>query len=233
MGLTPFETVSDYPSMLNKIALYTFGSLLLAVVLLRLQIQPLDALLAPFSFALPIAGLSLPFGTVVPAFGIALLSRIFKLHDRLSDLFGIRRRFDVIAILFPLCAASGGLTDAGRVRQLKAKREPLMYATFYKYASSSPGKAVIETHYITLALDQWSWYWILLEACTIATLAAAVLFWAGRYLAAASVLAAVLLAIWLLQVIRGHCEEYALQQVEQILSEPARKREVREQFSAL
>lgn len=233
MSWKPFASVGDYPTMLNKIATFNFGASILAIMLIRSQIQAVEDALAPFNITVPVLGIPLPLGTILPAFGVAFLSRALKLHDRLSDLFRIRQRFDVVAILLPLAAATGGIANAGVVRKIKTKREDLMYATFYKYASSTPGKAVIDSHYITMALDQWTWYWILLEAATLATLCALALFVAGQYWIAALLLMGVLAAAWLLQFIRYYCAEYALQQVEQILSDPARQQAIGAEFSAL
>jgi hypothetical protein len=233
--MTPklFETVGDYPSMLNKVALFTLGSAFVIIALLRVLIPEFDAPLSRLSFSVPIWGVSVPLGTFAPALAIAFLSRVTKLHDRLSDLFGIRKRFDVASILFPLCAGSGGVSDPLRLSNIKLNRASLMRSTFYKYASSGPGKAVIDSHYITLALDQWSWYWILLETCALVTITGVGLLSTGRFQLGAIFLLVTLIAIWLLQVVRGYCEKYALQQVEQILSDPARKREVLEKFNAL
>jgi hypothetical protein len=53
-----------------------------------------------------------------------------------------------------------------------------MGACFYKYASST--KPELDPHTITLALDNWSWYWILLEAISLGVPTAAVLFAFGK-----------------------------------------------------
>src|SRR5690348_1483497 len=39
---------------------------------------------------------------IVIAFAVAVLTHMFQFHDRISDVFGIRRRFDVRHILIPL-----------------------------------------------------------------------------------------------------------------------------------
>jgi hypothetical protein len=101
MDFNLFTTSGDYPKMLNKIATSTFLGAILATWLLRYEIPRLDAALNPFSFSIPIAGVSIPFGTLLPALVVALLSRFFKLHDRISDILRIRQRFDVAEILLP------------------------------------------------------------------------------------------------------------------------------------
>ena len=101
----------------------------------------------------PIAtGLAIPLGTILPAFLIALVSRIFKLHNHLSNILGIRHRFDLEAILFPLAIATSIAFPVEKVRQIKKQRKDLMYKTFYKYASSSPSKAVMKR-----TTSPWLW----------------------------------------------------------------------------
>ena len=223
MGFNPFATVDDYPGMLNKISTFTFAGSILGIWLLRGEFATLNALLAPLSIPIPLqSGLSIPFGTVLPAFVIAFLSRVFKFHDRLSDLLLIRHRFDISAILFPLAIACGAHLTVDQIRQIKRRREDLMYRVFYKYASSTPGKAVIDKHYITMALDQWCWYWIVLELSALAFLIAVPSFIAGKHLLASLFLAGVLGSAGVLQLIRNLCLDYALQQVEEIAAAPER-----------
>ena len=210
------------------------GEVRLGLVLLRQQFASVNNLLEPLSIPIPlVGGLSLPLGTVLPAFLLATLSRIFKLHDRISDLFLIRQRFDVSEILFPLAIGSGASLNGDQIRAIKRDRESLMYKVFYKYASSTPGKAVIDSHYITMALDQWCWYWIVLEVTFLAFVLAATFLLTGRYFLAAIFFAGVLAAVGVLQLIRNLCSDYALQEVEAILEESGRKLEIAEVFRAL
>lgn len=237
MDFSAFKAVGDYPKMLNKIALSTFAGAILAVWLLRYELPALDNPLKPLSLQIQVAGgFSLPFGTLLPAFVVAALSRIFKLHDRISDVFHIRQRFDVSEILFPMAIGSGASLTGNQIRAIKRNRESresMMYEVFYKYASSTPGKAVIDSHYITLALDQWSWYWIVLEQTFLAVVLAGTFCITARYSLAAMFLGVVLVAIGVLQFIRNLCSDYALQEVEAILGDSARRLEVAEAFRAL
>jgi hypothetical protein len=234
MGFNPFATVDDYPGMLNKIPTFTFFASTLGLWLLRVEFTTLDAFLAPLNVPIPLlSGVSIPLGTVLPAFVVAFLSRVFKFHDRLSDLFRIRHRFDISAILFPLAIACAADLSVDQMRQVKKRREDLMYRVFYKYASSSPGKAAIEKHYITMALDQWCWYWIVLELCALAFFLAVVFFVAQSYLLASLFLASVLLSIGVLQLIRNLCVDYALQEVEEIAATSERRLAMAKEFRAL
>lgn len=143
--------------MLNKIAIFTFCESIAATALLRWHIPQVDSFLKPFSFMVGAEGFSFPLGTILPAFIVAFISRAFKLHDRLSDLFNIRLRFDVQEILKPMALAAGVTFSIEAIERLKNRRNKLMNDLFYQYASSTPGKAKIDGHYISLALDQWTW----------------------------------------------------------------------------
>lgn len=234
MGFNPFATVSDYPSMLNKIAAYTFFVALLATCLLRASIAPFDRFLDHFSLPIPLtSGLVLPVGTVLPAFLVALLFRIVKFHDRMSDLFGLRKRFDVYRILYPLALGSGGPVSADRQELLRQHRKQLMADAFYAYASSTKGKAVIDEHAITMALDQWSWYWILVEAQAVVLATAAALFFTHHYLWTIALLSSLLVLLVLQLFIYEACAQYALDEVKLILQDAARKKAVAAQFHAL
>jgi hypothetical protein len=234
MGFNPFGTVDSYPSMLNKIATFTFIGLILAVWLLREVFGDLDAFLKPLNVRIPIqSGLSIPLGTLLPAFVIALLSRIFKLHDRLSDLLGIRKRFDVSDILFPLALGCFTNLSPTQIRRIRNNRQDLMQKVFYKYVSSSPGSAVIDQHYIIMALDQWCWYWIVLELSALAFMLAMILLIGGKYLLAALLFLSVLIATSLLFHIRKLCSDYAMQEIEQIIATHVRRESIAEEFRAL
>lgn len=167
MSLNPFATVSDYPSMLNKIATYTFFVSLLAAGIIMWQIPDLGNALPNLPVKIPDTGLKIPMTIVLASFAIAFVSRAVKLHDRLSDLFGIRKQFDILYILVPMALVAGTPLSLEQQEKIRERRHVLMNNVFYKYASSSPGKTQIEQHAVTMALDQWTWYWICVEAMCI------------------------------------------------------------------
>lgn len=107
MSLNPLATVSDYPSMLNKIAVFTFFVSLLAAGIITWQVPALKNMLPSLAVKIPETDLEVPVTILLAALVFALISRVVKLHDRLSDLFGIRKRFDVLEILVPMAFAAG------------------------------------------------------------------------------------------------------------------------------
>ena len=233
MKFEPFATVESYAMMLRRIAMFAFSWALLAMILLRSQITSLDQALDAFSIPMPLIGLELPMGTVVPAFLYALVSLVFKLHDRISDLFRIREEFDFRSILLPEALASGAVVPMDKIPMLISDRNPLMTKVFYKYASSTPGQAAIDPHYITMALDQWGWYWVALEAAVVAGITSIILAVYGKLLPAYLLICLVLACIVLLRILRRKCSHYASEEVEQILMDTDRKHEVKTEFDAL
>jgi hypothetical protein len=226
----PFATVSNYSEMLNKVAFFTFAGGVLVTLVLRRNVPEVEVLLAPFSVAASVVGFSIPLGTLAPGFGLALLARMFKLHDRISDVLGIRARFDVAEILLPLALHSRA---AANVEKIRSARKDLMSRTFYSFASSSPKADSIPAHYVTMALDQWSWYWVVLETAFTLVFAAAVAATLKHYGVSSALLATTGVLLWALQGIRTLCARSALEEVKQILADPKRRQAVTGAFNEI
>ena len=233
MSLNPFETVHNYSEMLNKIAVYTFAGSLAVVIFMRSQSPEVDKALSSMTFAIPVGGLSLPLGTIVPAFVMAFVSRVFKLHDRISDVLGIRRRFDRTEILLPMAAASGASLTMDQIEKFGQERGALMGKVFYKYASSDDKKTQIDVHYVTMALDQWSWYWVILEALLVVGIGGLILTFLGRRGIGVITAGVVLGGIGLLQVIRNICAKYVRDEIREILKVKGAQSSIRNAFNAL
>jgi hypothetical protein len=233
MDLNPFAAIKDYSSMLNKIALFTFVGAIANLFVLAHTVPEVKNLLAWFPrLPVPLAGASLPLGYVVIAFAVAFASRVFKLHALIADIFGIRRRFALAAILMPIALTSGIALTLEQIRALRHGRG-LMTKLFYKYAGGPADKAKIPEHYITLALDQWSWYWIIEEEGFLLLAAGLIAFSTSQFLLAALYLLALLVVIEVLNLMWDSRVAYALNQVEQIVSDTQRRIEIAEVINAL
>lgn len=234
MSLNPFSAVSDYSSMLAKIALSTFVVALGAVALLRWQIADIDSFLKTFSVSIPLtSGFNLPLGTLLPAFLFAIASRTVKLHNVVSDILGIRRRFDVESVLLPLAAATGTKLSTAQIQDLCKKRIGLMSKVFYQYVSSTPEKAKIDKHHITMALDQWAWYWMLVEANVVILVASVIFFVANEPKWTVELLALFLMVLLLLIYLKARCAVYARTEIDEILRLKGSTEAIRKEFSAL
>jgi len=157
-------------------------------------------------------------GWVIPAFAIALISRIIKLHDRLSDAFRIRENFDLLEILVPLAGGVQVAVDSAMLSKVRQRRDSAMREMFFKYASSLTPQ--IDGQLVISALDKWTWFWILLESVFVAFVATIVLIVLGGYQAAAFLGLGVLVGILLFRLVGPVCAPTAHAEVDAILQLP-------------
>jgi hypothetical protein len=229
----PFVTVKSYGAMLNQIAISTFAIALALVSLFRHLIPSIDKALSPFSFAIPLWNLNFPLATVAIAGAIAFTARIFKMHDIVSDLMGIRQRFDVSQILYPLALTSGAIVNGRKLRRIEEMRSDLMNETFYKYASSDATRTVIDRHLVEMALDMWRWYWACLEAIVLLIPSSALLLLYSPTKWGGGLATAVIVILFGMTFIRGHCADYARDEVAAITDDQTRRDQVAGEFNAL
>jgi len=152
----------------------------------------------------------------------------------MSDVFGIRQRFDLWCILIPICGELDRKITLDRLDTLRRKRHHWMDQLFYSYASSSPGKAKIDENSIRQALDWWTWAWICLEAALIFFAACVAAYWFASYQAATQMLAlANLLVLGFALLVRFACTRSATAEVNAILADKTRRDEMRTKLDAL
>jgi hypothetical protein len=231
VSLNPFSTPKNYPDMLNKIAVFTFCAALLATWVLRHYLVEPDALLSQLDFKIKILDNEITLGYALPAFLFALIARMFKLHDRVSDLFGIRQRFDVNEILVP---AFEKTTDTkptpDLIRDLEKRRKALMGPVFYEYADSTAANPVVGRHLIEKSLGTWEYFWIVVEADVLAAITAVTFLLAYQYRPAVITLGIALLTAPFLLWSYGQSKANAHSQVTKILEDPSRVEAVRKRL---
>ena len=234
MSYNPLAQVKDYQSMLNRIFLFSVIWASVVVWLLRSNWTWLNQLLSNLDLDVeigPVKKVRL-LGYLLPGAVIALAARAIRLHDRVSDVLKVRLRFDVEQILRPLAEGSGFPTGQLDLEQLRSSRSQLMRPAFYRYASST--KPVIDTHLIYEALDWWSWYWVLVEGVALFLPAGIALLFLNAYVDGLIVLGSCLVVVVIvLPCFRSQCARYAKAEVDEILSDPTRKAEIRQLFEAL
>ncbi|MEZ0085216.1 hypothetical protein ABIF72_007714 [Bradyrhizobium japonicum] len=173
--LMPFFGPKNYSEMLWKIALADFWLTLACSFLVRydpwinglfLRVEHLPGF---EEFATAIKAPEVNVGGFALALLVLIFSRVTRFHDRISDIFKIRARFDRANILLPLAVMSGAQMSARQVANLKRDRQHLMRATFYKYASSRSEHPLVDKHDIESALEAWHMYWVALEWLFILT----------------------------------------------------------------
>jgi hypothetical protein len=233
MPLGLLGAVQNYPQMLRKISTFSFLFACIAIYILSSQIPSLGSFLKNYKYSINVLNMSLPFGIFIPAFLFALVSRIIKLHNKLSDVFSLRVRFDTSHILLPMAKASGTTNANIDLKKITEKRKKLMKEVFYKYASSTPNMSVIDTHYVIMAMDQWSWFWIVQEGVFIFIITSLILLFVGKLMTTFILTAVVAIGLLLLLYIWVGCRKYAEQEIEQILDNPLRMKAIAGVFNAL
>jgi hypothetical protein len=225
----PFDRPSSYGEMLNKIGMFTFLSALgltwvvayfapSAAVFLRSQTTTVDILT-----------LKVPLLYAVPAIIIAVLARIVRLHNKVSDLFGIRARFDLYRILIPLCGSLQISVDKEFRDKLRTHRQSVMKRTYYAYASFEEPE--ISKALVLSAIDLWTWYWILLESAVILAIAGIALASLQAYAGATLVFVVLFLATLLFSTYDEICGKLADAQIEEIVANAERASHLKTEFS--
>jgi hypothetical protein len=229
MSLNPLSPVTDYQSMLNRIFWFTSASALAATWMLRLSIPRLDALLHEIDFTVEFGGnkvFPMPGGYLLPAISVGVLTRIYRLHARISDWLGIRECFDIDVIINELAAQSNVELSSIARDFLVARRHTIMRKAFYPFVSGPHPK--IDPQLIYQALDAWSWFWIGIESSFVFVLSGFGLIAAGDFETGLVTIGVTLIAAAMaLPTMRNQCRRYAIAQVRAILTDPARAATVR------
>ncbi len=235
MSLNPLSPVTDYQSMLNRIFWFTTASALVGTWMLRLYIPGLDRLLSEIDVTVAFGGdkiLPMPGGYLLPALAVGMLTRIYRLHARISDWLGIRECFDVEIIIAELAAQLAIDLSLVAEEQLIESRHNIMRRAFYPYVGGTQSQ--IDPQLIQQALDAWSWFWIGVEATLVFMLAGLGLIAGGALEAGLLTIAGTLLfALNGLPAMRGQCQRYAIAQVRTIVADPVRATAVRTAFAEL
>lgn len=159
------EPAKTYTAILNQIGGITL-SVMCACVWLANQWAP--ALLASTGPQIEVDSLkiSIPAYPLLGAVILAGIFRLIKLHDRISDLFGIRKRYDYKHIIRPLFLGSKPGAPFPAPEKLHMKRREIMRATFYVYTQES-GDEVIDGHFVEMVWESLRWLWAIVEAIAV------------------------------------------------------------------
>jgi len=226
MSLNPLAPVTDHHSKLSRIFWFTSVSTVVAVWLLRENIEPIDLALRKIDDRL---GNNLPLAAtyLIPAIAVGVLSRIFRVYDRISDLLGIRERFEVDVIIAELAAKAEIDLSEVADSELVRNRRQIMGKAFYQFTSNKNPQ--IDEHLVHQALDWWSWLWVVLEATLIFSLTGLVLI-AFRIQGPgiAVTFGSLATAALVLPIIWNQCRRYAVAQVAAIMSDSTRAAQVAE-----
>jgi hypothetical protein len=234
-SLNPLAPVTDYQSMLNRIFWFTSVSALVAIWMLRQHNPALNALLNQVDLQVEFSSdktLPIPGGFLFPALAVGMLTRIFRLHARISDWLGIRETFDIEVIMQEFAAYLDLDVGSLSYEQLAENRHSIMRSTFYAFVSGS--QPAVDEQLIHQALDAWSWFWVGIEATVVFTLSGFGLIACGAIAPGVETVAvATAFAAFGLPAMRSQCARYAIAQVRTIADDAARAATVREVFAGL
>src|SRR5262249_24368066 len=129
--ILPFlSTTKNYDEILKKLASFAFYETYLITLLLRANPR-FDAFFTVIESWGPIGKVVgiiphhdvLNLSGFVIAFFVAVLTHAFKFHDRISDVLGIRRRFDRKSILIPLFQRVGRVVTKDKEVKIAQQRD--------------------------------------------------------------------------------------------------------------
>lgn len=238
--LPVFLTPTNYSEMLRKLASFAFWEAWLITFLLR-DIPTVDALfmriegyghLGIFLSVIPNHSSLNLFGLAI-ALAVAGLSYATQLHNKLSDILGIRSRFDREYILAPLAQLVGVSLTQDQIDGLKSDRHSLMRKVYYKYTSSRSDHPLVDKHDIEHALGAWSWFWVFVEGAFFFGIAA---FLSAILNACSSAFWIALIAVVYLvlaSISYPRLRHYARVQIEAIAADQKAPTEVRDVFNAI
>lgn len=230
-----FGSIKSYNDMVGRIAWSTGIVAAFVIGFIQSQVPGVDHIVeglpSQWESAVPLEGIAISLVAVFGGTVVGLISAALKLHDRISDMFRIRERYDIQEILVPLALGSGVTIGVDRWLGVPARRRQLMKTVFYPYATSRSEGGVVDSHLISMVYDHWFWYWALLEATLIIFLAAVVFAVFQQFFWTAVFLAVVLAAVLVLQrVLRSEFATPTHDQVRDILRNAQRREDIRAVF---
>lgn len=172
--LPVFLSPKNYSEMLRKLASFLFYEVWIVTFFLR-GIPAVDAAFSSVENYGPLGSAistipaheKLNICGIVIALVVAGISFAIQFHDRISDVFGIRRRFDRNYILLPLAVLVGAQLSPVQLNTMIQNRDAFLRKVFYPYVSSRAENPLVDRHEIERVMDVWFWYWALVEVIPI------------------------------------------------------------------
>ena len=217
-----------------KISFFTFFIVLFLITFLGNQIPELSKFFSKGS-VIEIWIFNVTMRQVIFAAIVTFVSKTVKLHDKLSDVLEIRSRFEIKHIIIPMAKLLNLEISEENLKKLKIKknRDDVMYGNFYKNAASDPAKTVIDRHLVTLALDQWFSFWIILKTMFFLLISGFILLFYGIFFYIVVGIVIEVLLLLLLKISYRMSIRLALIQVKLILDDDMRKNKIKNNLIAL
>ena len=222
-----FDTPKSYSDMIKKIAWTTFFIVLIGLILITHMSEGFNNLMKTLSCGIQLEynSLKLYISYIWIPLVFAIFENIFKLHDRISDLFKIRYNYDRKIIIKGFIIRLNVDIDINKVTF--KNRDMIMSDIFYKYAGYA--HPVIDEHLIAMALGAWCWYWIIIDTLLVTVLLSIVILILEFSILKLIVIVVVCLFLLLLlyMIMRKECIKYSKLEVDAILKDSSRKTEIK------
>lgn len=156
---------------------------------------------------------------------IGVIEHIFKLHDKISSVLKIRKRYDRKIIMFSFLKQLELEKELEKLNDVNVS--VLMSSCFYEYASSTDPK--IDRHNIELALNEWCWFWIILDTEVLLLLTGCLfLIIQFSWFNFLCVFIFAILLLTLSWLIKKQCIIYTQAEIKDILRDKERKKVIKE-----
>jgi len=218
--------------MLDKVSLFNFFGGIILFYVLGLNIPEVGRLLYSYNFDLEVAGSKFTFLNVAIPFIVAMISRIIKLHDKISDLLRIRERYDINCVIKPIILGVNK-NPSEFLSTITIQRREILEKIFYKYTSTDQSNCKINHHFVVMVMDQMAWYWIFVEYLFLVTISIIIgfIFWNIQLIIG-------LVITWLVlfffsKLILRIAKKYTKIEVNQIVSNPPFAKEIKKVLNEL
>ncbi|MDQ0151019.1 hypothetical protein ACFO6R_13260 [Eubacterium multiforme] len=227
-----FNVSKSYEDMLNKIGIFTLGFLVCGWYLILLSFPEFKKLINnsiknffEISGSIKLFSFTLPIVFVIPIF-IALIFRIIKLHDKISNLFKIRLKYDLQYIILPL--AEGSNISINSINNIKENRSKIMNKIFYNYVGYENPQ--IDKHLINMALDSLCWYWIVVEGLVVTSTTLSICIFSSRLGVIRFLILVLIFLIVSYILLEKSCIKKTESEIKAILDDEERKKYIEEFF---
>ena len=227
-----FGQPSNYSEILQRIWYTSLATGILCTAVLAKASPDIQALIDSISTKAdigPIKNIKVLY-ILIPVL-ISVLSRMLKLHDKISDVFRIRYLFDTRFLLFPLAILSGINLTSDLRKKIGHNRINSMYSVFYPYANFE--NPVIDKQLVRTSADNWGWFWALVESFALIVVTTVALIFIDKKDYLLLCFFALLVELLLIVMFGGFCVRGARRQVAAILADKNRKKEIGKYFRSL
>ena len=227
-----FGQPADYSEILQRIFYTTVASGLVCTIVLAKAspaVMELIDLISTKADIGPIKSIKALY-VLIPVI-IGIVSRIPKLHDRISNLFRIRFLFDTKYLLFPLAQGAGLTLKKDLKEKIRRNRVDAMYAVFYPYAGFK--NPVIDEQLVRTAADNWGWFWVFVESSFLFSVTTLILGWLREWNYVLVCLIVILVEMLLMLLQWFACKRSAKRQIVMIVGDSNRRTSIAGYFQSL